>query len=214
MRLFSLLSLMTATLVFCGGNAQAGPESKDSATPASSAMDLFHTGALELQVLSGPMISFQPTHAARPNIDYSLTVVRLGYMLDTPRGSGFFRGNDEVLLEASGAAIFQGPGSAMGGLSALYRRNFVQPNACLIPYFGIGLGGLYTDIYHNPTQRALGSAWEFNLAAELGARVRIGKGPWTVDIAATYRHISDASLTERNDGIDAIGGMLGFSRFF
>ena len=31
----------------------------------------------------------------------------------------------------------------MGGASLLYRRNFVQPDARVIPYFNAGLGGLY-----------------------------------------------------------------------
>ncbi len=192
----------------------AGPADKTAVPADTAAVDLFHTGGLELQVLSGPMFSFQPTHDARPNFDYALTAVRLGYMLDTPRSHGFFRGNDEVLLETSGAAIFQGPGTGIGGASFLYRRNFVQPGARVVPYFGLGLGGVYTDIYHNRTERAVGSNFDFNLGAHLGVRIQLGQTPWAVDAEAAYRHISDAGITRRNDGIDAIGGLIGFSRFF
>jgi lipid A 3-O-deacylase len=204
-------------LIFCGGMtapAFGGTPDKEVAPAPSSDIDLFHTGALELQALSGLLFSVQPTHSARPNFDYELTALRLGYMLDTPRGHGFFRGNDEVLLEASGAAIFQGPGTAIGGASLLYRRNFIQPHSRFVPYFGVNLGGVYTDIYHDRVQRAIGAPFDFNLGGHLGLRVILGKGPWSADVEATYRHISDASITARNDGIDAVGGLIGFSRFF
>ncbi len=196
------------------GLAHAGTPDKAVATAPIPELDLFRTGALELQVMSGPFFSLQNTHAARPNIDYELTVVRLGYMLDTPRGRGFFRGNDEIALEVSGAPIFQGPGTACGGASLLYRRNFVQPGSCFVPYLGINLGGIYSDIYHNRVQRAIGAPFDFNLGANGGLRIRLGKTPWSIDAEFAYRHISDASITARNDGLDAIGGLIGFSRFF
>jgi hypothetical protein len=194
--------------------ANAGPPDREVAPAQSSDIDLFHTGGLELEALSGLLFSVQPTHAARPNFDYELTAVRLGYMLDTPRGQGFFRGNDELLLEASGAAIFQGPGTAIGGASILYRRNFVQPHSLFVPYVGVNLGGVYSDIYHDRTQRAIGAPFNFNLGGHLGIRFLLPHSPWSIDLEATYRHISDASITARNDGIDAVGGQVGFSRFF
>ena len=202
--------LLLCSLPVRGGTA--GPALV--AAPAASDVDLFHTGGLELQAISGPLFSQQPTHSARPNFDYELTAVRIGYMLDTPRGHGFFRGNDEVLFEASGAAIFQGPGTAIGGASFLYRRNFIQPGSSFVPYFGVNLGGIYSDIYHDETQRALGSAFDFNLGAHLGVRYLIGTSGWSADAECAYRHISDASITRRNDGIDAVGGLIGISRFF
>jgi hypothetical protein len=206
----------SVALLCCGlaVPAQAGPPANEVASVPETDADLFHTGALELQAISGPLFSIQPTHSARPNFDYELTDVRLGYMLDTPRGHGFFRGNDEVMLEASGAAIFQGPGTAIGGASVLYRRNFVQPHWCVVPYFGGSLGGVYTDIYHDRVQRAIGAPFDFNLGAQLGIRFLLPHSPWTIDAEASYRHISDASITRRNDGIDAMGGLLGVSRFF
>ena len=196
--------------------AQAGPADKEVATAPvqSPEMDLFRTGGMEFQALTGPLFSQQPTHSARPNFDYELTAIRLGYMLDTPRGHGFFRGNDEVLFEGSGAVIFQGPGTAIAGANFLYRRNFVQPHSCVVPYAGINLGGIYSDIYHDKVQRAIGSSFDFNLGAHLGVRILLGQSPWSFDAEAAYRHISDASITKRNDGIDAVGGLIGFSRFF
>jgi hypothetical protein len=207
------ISLAACALLFCYLPARGGTPETAPPPPASD-VDLFHTGNLELQALTGPLFSLQPTHSARPNFNYELTAVRLGYMLDTPRGHGFFRGNDEVLLEASGAAIFQGPGTAIGGASVLYRRNFIQPGSALVPYFGVNLGGVYSDIYHDQTQRAIGGAFDFNLGAHVGVRYLIGHAGWSLDAEFAYRHISDASLTRRNDGIDAVGGLFGVSKFF
>ena len=196
------------------GTAYAGTPDKAVVPAETPDLDLFRTGALDVQVMSGPFLSVQPTHSARPNFDYAMTVARLGYMLDTPRSQGFFRGNDELFLETEGAAIYQGPGTAMGGASILYRRNFVQPHAWLVPYFGLGLGGLYSDIYHNRVQRAVGAPFQFNLQGHIGAHFLLGHSRWSIDVEAAYRHISDASISPRNDGIDAVGGLAGFSRIF
>jgi lipid A 3-O-deacylase len=205
-------------LLFCASTpaTKAGPPDQAVATAPveNTEVDLFHTGGLELQPMTGALFSQQPTHSARPNFDYELTAIRLGYMLDTPRSHGFFRGNDEVLFEGSGAVIFQGPGTAIAGGNFLYRRNFVQPHSRFVPYAGINLGGIYSDIYHDKVQRAIGSSFDFNLGAHIGVRILVGHSPWSFDAEATYRHISDASITTRNDGIDAVGGLVGFSRFF
>ena len=81
-----------------GTTLLAGPtESKRRRRrPLATRWIYFHTGRLEFQALDGRLSSrVQPTHDARPNFDYELTALRIGYMFDTPRGHGFFRGNDE-----------------------------------------------------------------------------------------------------------------------
>ena len=163
--------------------------------------------------MEGAEISLQTTSVIRPNIDYQLTVLRLGYMLDTPHGSNFLRGNNEFMLEAVGGPIVQGPGSALGGLSIIYRRNFLSPGAKVVPYLNLGVGGAYSDAYHQPAQQALGSAVEFDLQASVGAHFRVSPR-WSLDAEFAYRHLSNAHLAERNLGTNGIGGVLGFSRAF
>ncbi len=83
------------------------------------------------------------------------------------------------------------------------------------PYFTAGLGGLYDDIYHNKVQRAIGGNFQFNLEGEIGLRFMLGRhSNYSIDVEAAYRHVSDASITTRNDGIDSVGGEIGFSVFF
>ncbi len=188
------------------------PEAKAAvANPADD--PLFHRGVWELQIAEGVEFSLQNTSRIRPNIDYELTILRGGYMLDTPHGSNFLRGNDELLLEVVGGPMFQGPGSALGGLSIVYRRNFLSPGARVIPYFDAGGGGVYSDASHDRVQQALGSPFEFDLQAGVGVRFRLGMG-WTLDAEFTYRHLSNAHIVDRNLGTNAIGGLLGASYSF
>ena len=210
--LFLAICQASVTLV---GSLHAGSVYYDpKVSPAADDMETaFRTGAFDLQFALGPEISIQQTSALRPNIDYGLAVLRVGNMLDTVRGSGFFRGNDEVMLEAIGGPIYTGPGSALGGLSLMYRRNFVPPGARIIPYFDVGAGGVYSDAYHQKVQRALGSPFEFDLQAGLGLRYRIS-AKWSLDGEASYRHLSNANFASRNYGTNGFGGLVGFSYAF
>ena len=188
--------------------------------PAAKAMvaslvddPMFHRGVWDLQVAEGAEFSLQNTSVIRPNIDYELTIIRLGHMLDTPHGSNFLRGNNEFMLEAVGGPMFQGPGSALGGLSIVYRRNFLSPGARVIPYLDLGAGGVYSDASHDRVQQALGTPFEFDLQAGVGVRFRLGLG-WTLDAEFSYRHLSNAHIVDRNLGTNAIGGLLGASYSF
>ncbi len=204
---------LACCLLFCLSVVRAGEPDGKTTTPAATEDPIFHRGAWDLQVAEGVEFSLQNTSIIRPNIDYQLTIIRLGYMVDAPHGSNFLRGNNEFILEAVGGPMFQGPGSALGGLSVVYRRNFLSPGARLIPYLDLGAGGVYSDASHDRVQQALGTPFEFDLQAGVGVRFRLGLG-WTVDAEFSYRHLSNAHISERNLGTNAIGGLLGASYSF
>ncbi len=199
--------------VTAAGHARAGEPSPKDTAPAVATDPAFERGAFDLQFAEGGMVSVQHTSAIRPNFDYQLTAIRLGYMVDTPHGSNFLRGNNEFLLEAISGPVTHGPGSALGGLSIMYRRNFLSPGARLVPYFHLSAGGIYSDAYHDKVQQALGSMFEFNLQAGLGTRFRLSPR-WSVDAEFSYRHFSNAHITQRNLGTNGIGGLIGVSRAF
>ncbi len=209
------LLCLLACGVLPGGFAARAGEADAKATPRSPvATDpIFHRGAWDLQVAEGVEFSLQTTSQIRPNIDYQLTVIRLGYMLDDPHGSNFLRGNNEFILEAIGGPMFQGPGSALGGLSIVYRRNFLSPGARIVPYLDLGAGGVYSDAFHDKAQQALGSPFEFDLQAGIGVRFRLGLN-WTMDAEFAYRHLSNAHIVDRNLGTNAVGGLIGASYSF
>ena len=158
-----LLGLI-ATLLLTGPRLFAGMAEPAPTIPPPDTDPIFRRGALELQTTDGAFFSLQHTANRRPNIDYELTVIRAGYMLDSPhQGGTFLRGNDELLLEGTGGPIFQGPGTGLGSLSIIYRRDFLAPNAWLVPDFAVGGGGLYSNAYRDQTQGAIGSKFEFDL---------------------------------------------------
>lgn len=169
----------------------------------------FDRGRLEFQVLGGAFFSFNHS----PDFNYAIGTLRLGCMLYSPKGDGCLRGNTELLIEAFGGGIFEGPGSGLVGGSLLLRYNFVQPESTVVPYFQIGAGGLYSDAAKDHSQRLIGSDFEFNLQASIGVR-------WfctpscAVTLEGGYRHISNADMADRNVGVDSLGGMVGVSFFF
>ena len=195
------------------GDAFGGPPTDTPPAPAPVVDPAFQKGAYDLQLASAFELSLQHTHLRVTNFDYELTIIRAGYMLDTPHGSNFLRGNDEIMLETEGGPIFHGYGSALGGLSIVYRRNFLSPGAKIVPYLNLGAGGIYSDAYHDKVQQSLGGKFEFDLQVSAGAHFRLSPR-WSIDAEFAYRHLSDAFITERNLGTNGIGGVLGVSRAF
>ena len=199
------------------GAALAGPAdvSKSSVVPVEQDDTAFRKGALDLQITSGVLFSVQPPSLFRPNLDYDLGVVRVGYMFDNPYGHGVFRGNDEFLLEAAGGSVFHGPGSGLGGIGIIYRRNFLFSGvqSWLVPYLEGGGGGIYSDAYHSPVQHVLGAQFEFDLQGGLGLRFRLTR-KWSLDAEANFRHLSNADLASRNYGANNLGVLIGLSRSF
>jgi lipid A 3-O-deacylase len=203
----SLLVSTAISLCIPVWTCQAG-QPIESKQVVSSAFP-FEKGDHEFQALLGAFYSFNHS----PSMGYAIGSVRLGWMLSTPSGEGFCRGNTEFLLEAFGGGIFEGPGSYLAGGTLLLRYNFVQPESKWVPYFQIGAGGLYSDASKDQNQRLIGSEFEFNLQGGLGLRYFVSER-CAVVLEAQYRHISNASLASRNVGVDALGGMLGISLFY
>ena len=209
-----LASLLAA--LFCvvlAGSAFGGPPAETPSAPAPVADPAFQRGACDLQLANAFELSLQHTHLRVTNFDYELTIIRAGYMLDTPHGSNLLRGNNEIMLETEGGPIFHGYGSALGGGSIVYRRNFLSPGAKIVPYLNLGTGIIYSDAYHDKVQRSLGGRFEFDLQVSAGAHFRLSPR-WSIDAEFAYRHLSDAFITERNLGTNGIGGVLGVSRAF
>jgi opacity protein-like surface antigen len=169
-------------------------------------------GTREIEVLGGAFTSINHATRKRPQVDFALASVREGWMLNDVR-SGIFFGNEEFLLDAFAGPILKGPGSVMAGATLILRHNFVtRPGGFFVPYFQMGVGGLYSDAANaDPVQFGIGTTFEFNLQATLGARWRVNRS-WSINTEFGYRHISNAGLDSRNGGVDAIGGFIGLGR--
>jgi hypothetical protein len=214
MRLLQQLCTVALALVIAS-TADAGQPFKE--IRALPELNPFDKGARELQVGVGPMFAANPRGGRRPRIDDLDAAVRLGWMLTDPRGSGFLAGNVELLVEAVGGVVIEGPGNGFGGVTLRLRYNFVQPDtsaeAKWVPYFQIGAGGIYNDIYKDQAQGLIGGALEFNLY--VGAGVRYFFSPRVAGfVEADLRHISNANFHDRNFGMNSVGGLAGVSWFF
>jgi hypothetical protein len=206
MKIAILLCVIGLSLLTC--TAHAGKEMKETVVETP-----FDKGKLELQVGVGAFTSFQPTSSDRPKFTDVDVAFRLGRMLYTPEGDGFFRGNCEFLVELYGAALVEGPGTGYIGANFTLRYNFVQPSARWVPYAQIQAGGIYNDISDHGSQRVFGSSFAFNLQAGFGVRY-LCSDHCAFFLEADYRHISNADTADRNLGLNSVGGLLGASYFF
>ena len=187
--------------------------SKESIPAAAPQVPAFRAGAQEVELLFGAMFSESGNKPKRPAMNFVLEAVRYGWMFNDVHGSNFLRGNDEFLIEAFGGEVFTGPGRGLGGLTLILRHNFVQEGSRFVPYIQLGGGGLDNDIYRDQVQRRIGERFEFMLHGDLGVRWMINNR-WALSAEAEYRHISNADLASRNDGLDTLGATLGMNFLF
>jgi lipid A 3-O-deacylase len=204
------LCAFTGMLGLLAMTALAGDAGKDLTLPASGPFD---RGTWEVEGGAGFFGSFSTTSAKRPTINYQMEDLRLGWMYDSPRHSGWLRGNNEFLLEVFAGPVTKGPGNFLAGGSPLWRYNFVQPDARWVPYFQIGAGALGNNIYKGRGQREIGEGFEFVLQGDVGLRYMISD-QWSVSAEAGYRHISNADLASRNEGLNSLGGLMQVSYRF
>lgn len=188
--------------------------SKDLVKADVSDDKIFVEDRISVQVLQGALFSDSGIGPSIPDINYLQSNVRLGWMLNSAAyDESPLDGNVEVLLETSFSKVVGDLGDLMFGPTALIRYNFVQPDWFVVPYIQGGAGIVYTDIYEHPDQRAVGQAVEFTPTAGAGAHFIIDKN-WMVDLEFRFQHVSNAGMGDRNLGINAIGGFLGFTYFF
>jgi hypothetical protein len=175
--------------------------------------DIFAKGSKEFQNVTGVFYFFERGGNEGPSIDLAVESLRLGLMLNNPRGSGFFAGNYEFLGEVFGAPIFQGVGNVTAGATLFIRYNFIQPGGRITPYMQIGGGGVYTDISEHESRGLVSLPVEFNLQGAGGLRFEAGRD-WSILVEAGYRHISNGTIKLPNRGIDSVGGDLGLALSF
>ena len=206
--------LTTCALAFLTNiAAYAGVEQPVKLAVARQDVSPFAKGVKEFQNVTGAFFYFETFRDNPPAIDFVVESIRLGVMLSNPHGSNLLAGNFEFLGEAFGAGIFDGPGSVMAGTTLIFRYNFIQPHARIIPYFQIGTGLVYTDISENESRGLVSLPVEFNLQGGGGLRYMLDER-WSLVVEGGYRHISNAFIKEPNFGVDNFGGSVGFGFSF
>ncbi len=174
---------------------------------------LFQEDILGIQQLGGALFSPIFSGKTRETFNYAPSITRFSWMLNTPEGEGFFRGNVEAVFDLFAAGVFSDFGSVVIGPTALVRYNFVQPGWKFIPYIQGGAGIVYTDGYEKKNQRLIGQAIEFTPQASVGFRYLIDRN-WSITPEVMFHHISNANMASRNVGINSLGGFIGVSYLF
>lgn len=202
----------SATLLASAAISHAGHEISDPKINVQTSP--FDKGMKEFQLGVEGMWSLDNGGEKRPALNDVDLIGRLGWMLYSPSGDGFLRGNCELLIDAGVGAIYDGPGDVLVELALVLRYNFVQPNARCVPYFQIGAGGEYSNASSSDSkQRLLGTEFLFNLQGALGVRFMLSDRS-AFYVEANYRHVSNADTGSRNIGLNSLGGQVGYSWFF
>jgi opacity protein-like surface antigen len=194
------------------GFCEDGVDSLNTTRPSNGGLStdsMFQKSEWELGINSGVMLSPSILNVQKHTVNYTVSGIQAGYMLDNPGASGWYRGNFELAGELFGGAVIQGRGSYVGGGTVWLRYNLLASGWRLKPYVQIGGGAESTDI----DRRILGENFNFNLDAGLGFRYLI-TSRCSVNLEYRFQHFSDADLSAVNLGVNAQGAFVGVSFFF
>jgi hypothetical protein len=174
---------------------------------------IFTKNRISLEILQGYFTDID-LGPETPDFKYTQTALRLGWMLTNPGPSRFLpEGNWELMFELCRSVVTEGPGNDMEGFSALLRYNFVSPGRRLIPFIQGGCGIIFNDVYKDRSQDAIGQDLEFTPQIGLGIQYMLTSN-WSIIAEGKCHHISNAGLSNRNDGMNALGASIGFAYFF
>jgi lipid A 3-O-deacylase len=134
---------------------------------------------------------------------------RIGMVLTSEIGKGWYGGNLELLLEPLYARYFHPFYANAAGGSFLFKYNFIGFGRWM-PYWDLGLGMLWTDL----APRIQEQSTQFNFVLESGPGVDYFVTEKVAFMIGTrFHHISNAGLGDRNLGLNSILGYAGVSIF-
>ena len=200
-------------LLVVAWTAFAGDVPVPSGEPIPTGLSAFNKGMREFAVSGAWEHSPALGTTCRSTFDFATGNICLGWMLYSPDGSGRFRGNLEVLANAFGAGVTAGRGRYLTGGRVLLRYNIVQPEARLIPFASLGLGGLANNVYCDQSQRLIGACFEFDVLFNAGVRYFV-RPSWALIVDGIFQHISNGGMADRNVGVNSAGLEVGTSVFF
>jgi hypothetical protein len=149
-------------------------------------------------------------------LSYTLVpnLASLRWQLDNIWGWKFLRGNTDFSFSANYTAIPRGPETRYFAFDYGIRRNFIQPNWRLVPFFEAmgGVGDINAKGPHGVLY-AQGQNLTFTLILQSGARYNFNPR-YAMTAGMGYMHVSNFYLSEpkyENFGINVYGAMLGLS---
>lgn len=129
-------------------------------------------------------------------------------------GPSILRGNTDLTVTLSFTAIPRGPETHYAAFDTGIRRNFVQRNWRVAPYFEEHIGAGFIDA-SGPHGVRYGQGQDFTFTLMVGSGVRYNFNPrYSMAIGCAYMHVSNLylSLPQHDDnGINVYGPMVGFN---
>jgi hypothetical protein len=203
---FALLAILSLPLTWFSGTIAAAESSAQTVALAS----LFASGRQSVAIIGGYghalPIGATDSRGLR-DLELLYLAPRWGIGLSDPLGGNrWYRGNFELVLEASFLYSFEPKDGIAGGFTPLIRYNFLAGDHW-VPFVQIGAGLLALDF----DLRNQSDGFNFSLHAGLGVHYFLSERT-ALTGELRLHHISNTGIHERNDGINT--GLIHFGLTF
>jgi len=139
----------------------------------------------------------------------ALSSISYGMIVGGVQGAGrWYQGNWEIRGELFGGAQFNADTRWLVGLAPHLRYNF-SFGTRFVPYIDFG-GGIMLQEIRAPD---LGGTFQFNLQGVVGTNYFF-RDDMAISLEGRYIHISSASTSQPNYGVNTVGAFLGINLFF
>ena len=177
---------------------------------AVEAQNIIEAGTVEVGIQAGYWQAFTGLgNASSSNRSAVYVLPQFGLVVTDKIELGYFSGAFEVLAEPVAAQYFEPFDATLAGFSIVGRYNFLSFGRWM-PYYDFGMGVSWTDL----APRIPEQSTPFNFLLETGPGLQYFM---TQEMAITgalrLHHISNAGFGDRNTGINAILGLMGFSYY-
>lgn len=193
--------MIVGILIFPPGSVNAEPE----------AGKLIKSGTVELGIQAGYWQATTALGGAQSSNRSAVFVLpQIGYVLTDKLDAGYFSGAFEVIVEPVGAHFFEPFSASLFGGSLVLKYDFLSYGRW-IPYWDVGAGMVWTDL----ASRIPEQSTQFNFILGTGPGVQyLVTDRTAVSLGVRLSHISNANLGDRNTGINAVLGLIGFAYYF
>ena len=223
--LFTLiLACLTHPALSLGQNSNSQPSDDilQASKPADFNRSIYYKNKLEFSLETG----WLPINIPFPfdfllgggynetPLKYTLvpSLASLRWQMDDVRGPWILRGNWDLTLSAAFTVIPRGPETRYAAYDMGIRRNFVQRNWRIVPYFDgrLGLGDIDAK---GPKGVPWAQGQNFTFTLMMGSGVRYNfNSCYAISAGINYMHVSNLYLSEpkvMNYGINVYGPMIG-----
>ncbi len=181
----------------------------DSQADSPDARAIVQKGTVEAGLAAGYLQGLEVLTSVSSNRSAVYVLPRVGMVLTSEMGKGWFAGNLELLLEPLYAHYYQPFTASAAGGSLVFKYNFLSFGRWM-PYWDVGLGMLWTNL----APRIPEQSTQFNFVLESGPGVHyFVTEKVAFMVGARFHHISNAGLGDRNLGLNSILGYAGVSVF-